>query len=102
MSNTNLTKEDILRIAKLANLQVTDEAEIKKYSEQLSETIHYVENLNELDTSNTKPSSHSTDLNNVFFEDGTPNQRGLTQEQATQNAQQHKNGRFIVPRIMKG
>ena len=102
MSNTNLTKDDILRIAKLANLEVTDEAEIKKYTEQLSETIQYVENLNELDTSKTKPSSHSIDLHNVFFEDGTKNERGLTQDQAIKNAQQHKNGRFIVPRIMKG
>lgn len=102
MATINLTKADILRIATLANLSVTDEEEIQKYQEQLSETINYVENLNELETTNIKPSSHSTDLHNVFFEDGTPNERGLTQQQATQNAQEHKKGRFVVPRIMKG
>ena len=101
MSNTNLTKDDILRIAKLANLSVTDEEEIKKYQQQLSETINYVENLNELDTTNVKPTSHSTNLNNVYFDDGTENKRGLTSSEATQNAQQQKKGMFIVPRIMK-
>lgn len=100
MSKTHLTKEDILRIARLANLSVTDEEEIKKYQEQLSETINYVENLNELDTKDVKPSSHSIDMANVMFADGIPNTRGFIAEQATANAQQHKKGLFVVPRVL--
>jgi aspartyl-tRNA(Asn)/glutamyl-tRNA(Gln) amidotransferase subunit C len=101
MSNTNLTAKDIHHIAKLANLTVSED-EVEKYSEQLSQTITYVENLNELNTKDIKPSSHSTNVQNVFFEDGTTNERGLTAEEATQNAQIKKNGSFVVPRIMRG
>ena len=61
-----LTKEDVLHIAKLANLPL-DDASIEKFQKQLSETINYVENLDELDTKDVKPTSHSTDLKNVYF-----------------------------------
>jgi aspartyl-tRNA(Asn)/glutamyl-tRNA(Gln) amidotransferase subunit C len=62
----DLTKEDILHIAKLANITL-NESEVAKYQNQLTETIHYVENLDELDTSNVQPTSHSTNVQNVFF-----------------------------------
>lgn len=76
MPRKQLTRADILHLAKLANLQVTDE-EIDKYLSQLEETIDYVENLNELNTSGVEPTSHATKLENVYFTDGTPNTRGL-------------------------
>lgn len=97
----DLTKEDILHIAKLANITLND-SEIEKYQTQLSETIHYVENLDELDTTNVQPTSHSTNVTNVFFEDGTANTRGFTQKEALQNAKNTKDGQFVVKRIMEG
>lgn len=96
----DLDKEDILHIAKLANISI-DSSEIEKYQSQLTETIHYVENLDELDTSNVQPTSHSTNVQNVFFEDGEKNERGLSQKEALQNAKNTKNGQFVVPRIME-
>ncbi|MCX7996775.1 MAG: Asp-tRNA(Asn)/Glu-tRNA(Gln) amidotransferase subunit GatC [Patescibacteria group bacterium] len=76
MTQKQITRDDILHLAKLANLQLT-EAEIKKYMSQLEETIEYVENLSELNTVGVPPTSHATRVENVYFEDGTPNQRGL-------------------------
>ncbi|HRN70236.1 MAG TPA: Asp-tRNA(Asn)/Glu-tRNA(Gln) amidotransferase subunit GatC [Candidatus Woesebacteria bacterium] len=98
--HTDLTKADILHIAKLANLSLTD-IEVEKYIIQLTETIHYVENLDQLDTNDVEPTSHSTNVSNVFFEDGTKNERGFTQEEALQNAKNTKNGQFVVKRIME-
>lgn len=95
----DLSKEDVLHIAQLANLPISDD-NIETYRKQLSETISYVENLDELDTSNVEPTSHSTNLKNVFFQDGTKNERGFTQEQATQNAKNVKQGQFVVKRLM--
>ena len=100
MSKTkDLTHEDVLHIAQLANLPITDES-VEMYRKQLSETISYVENLDELDTSNVEPTSHSTNLKNVFFKDGPKNERLFTQEQATANAKIVKKGQFVVKRLM--
>lgn len=96
----NLTKDDVLHIANLANLHL-DDASIKKFSEQLSETLNYVENLDELDTKNVHPTSHSTQVTNVYFEDGTECKRMFTQEQALQNTKKKQKKMFIVPRIMQ-
>lgn len=101
MSKPTLTQKDILHIADLANLQVKDPEEIARYEKQLSETIQYVENLSELDTTHTLPTSHSTNLTNVFFEDNLENTRGLSVEQATANSQSADQGLFKVKRIMK-
>lgn len=97
--NKKLTKEDILHIAKLANLTI-EENEIEDYRKKLDETINYVENLNSLDTKNIQPTSHSTDLENVFFEDGTENKRQFSQKQALKNAKSTKKSMFLVPKIM--
>lgn len=96
----DLTKEDVLHIAKLANLQL-DEKNIEKFRKQLTETLKYVENLDELDTKGIQPTSHSTNVTNVYFEDGTKNTRLFTQEEALKNGKKVKKGMFVVPRIME-
>lgn len=98
-TSKDLTKEDILHIAKLASLQL-DETEVTKFQEQLSETISYIENLSELDTENVIPTSHSTAVTNVYFQDGKTNERQLSQEYALFNAQNKAKKNFIVKRIM--
>ena len=94
-----ITKADILHLATLANLPL-NEQEIKKYTDQLAETITYVENLSELDTTDAPETFHNTNLTNQYFADGTVNNRGLTSEEATSNAKVKQNGFFVVPRIM--
>ena len=94
-----LTTEEIRHLAKLANLSLSDD-EIKKYSKQLEETIEYVENLKELDTKNTPPTSHTVNLKDIFFEDGEKNERRLTAEEVTKNAKNKKNNFFVVKRIL--
>ena len=65
---TILTEEEVRHIARLANLTLTDE-EVKKFQKQLSETLKYVEVLNELDTDNVEPTSQVTGLMNISRED---------------------------------
>ena len=84
-THTPLTHADVLHIAKLAKLSLT-EAEVEKFKKQLEDTINYVENLDELDTKEVKPTSHSTDVTNVYFEDGTENKRLFTTDEALKNA----------------
>ena len=49
-----ITREDVLRVAELAHLELT-EAEIEMFSRQLDSILTYVDKLNELDTSNVEP-----------------------------------------------
>lgn len=98
--NSELTKKEILHLAKLANLTLTDE-EIEKYSQQLTETIDYVKNLDELDASKVVASASPSQLHNVYFEDGTENTRGLKAEEAVVNAKEKKDKYFKVNRIMQ-
>ncbi len=63
-----ITKEDVIKIAKLAKLELTKD-EISKYSEELSEIIEYVQKLNSVDTSNLDPTISVNGLNNITRED---------------------------------
>ena len=49
-----IKREDVLRVAELAHLDLTD-AEIELFSRQLDSILTYVDKLNELDTSNVEP-----------------------------------------------
>lgn len=100
MAKKILTNDDILHLGKLANLTLSEE-EVEKYKKQLGETLSYIENLQELDTSKVESTHHTTDLKDVFFEDGTQNTRQFSQEEALKNAKVKKNGYFVVPRIME-
>jgi aspartyl-tRNA(Asn)/glutamyl-tRNA(Gln) amidotransferase subunit C len=49
-----ITRQDVLRVAELANLELS-EAEIETYGSQLGSILSYCEKLNELDTSGVEP-----------------------------------------------
>ena len=50
----NVTRKDVLRIAELANLELT-ETEMETYGSQLGSILSFCEKLNELDTANVEP-----------------------------------------------
>ena len=94
-----LSEKEIIHLARLAKLTLTNE-EIKKYQEQLENTIDYIKNLDELDITDIPATNSVGDLKNVTYEDGTPSLNSLTEKEALQNAKKAKNGEFKVGRIM--
>lgn len=50
-----ITESDVEKIAALAQLEITDE-ERQALTRQIASIVHYVEQLNELDTSQIEPS----------------------------------------------
>jgi aspartyl-tRNA(Asn)/glutamyl-tRNA(Gln) amidotransferase subunit C len=98
-TSKKLTTEEVLHLTKLAGLTLTD-AEIEKNSAQLSETIDYIKNLDELKTDGVKPTNSVVDLSNVTFEDGTENKRSLTQGEAVANGKNILDNAFVVDKIM--
>ena len=64
----DLTRDDVLKLARLARLTITDE-EIEQYRKELSEILHYVELLQQADVTGLEPTSQVTGLKNVMRED---------------------------------
>ena len=63
-----LSREEVLRIARLARLGLS-EAEIDKMGEQLSDILENFEILKQVDTSDVPPTAQSIDLQNVLRDD---------------------------------
>lgn len=89
---------DVSRVAKLANLPLTEE-EKKKFETQLSSILEYIEKLNEVDTKGIEPTSQVTGLENVTREDIAT--ESLSQEEALSNTTAKHNGLFKVPAILE-
>lgn len=91
MSKT-ISKEDVKRIANLANIKLTD-AELEKFAPQISSILGYVEKLSDLDLKNIKFKSQ-TDLKNIFRTD-TP-LPSLPNSDATLNRKDTSKGGYIA------
>ena len=65
-----LNREEVLHIARLARLGLTG-AEADKFGEQLSDILENFETLQQVDTSDTPPTSQSITLQNVMRDDET-------------------------------
>ncbi len=94
----NLTSDQVRKVSKLANLPISFEEE-KKYSQQLSKILDYIEQLNRADTSKVEPAYNITPNTNITREDEVNN--NLTQEEALQNAPQKKNGLFVTKGVFE-
>src|SRR5687767_12203811 len=64
----DLSREDVLKLARLARLTITDE-EVEKYRAELSEILKYVEQLQGANVDGLEPTSQVTGLKNVMRED---------------------------------
>lgn len=65
---TKLTRDDVVKLATLARLDLTED-EINEYQQELSEILQYVELLDQVDVSGLEPTNQVTGLTNVFRKD---------------------------------
>ena len=96
-----ITEADIEKIAQLAHLEITDD-ERRMFAPQISEIVTYVEQLNEIDTSNVDPA-----LGGLTPEgEATPSdrddelQQSLGQKRALDQAPDAAAGHFRVPKVL--
>jgi len=94
-----LTKQDVLHVAKLAKLPLTD-TEVNKFTDQLSAIVNYMDELNSVDTSNIEPTSQTTGLENVFRSDEIKPDQILSQDLALSGSDKTYNGYFKVDAIL--
>jgi len=84
-------------IARLARLSISED-EKEMFGLQLSNILHYIEKLNELDTSEVAPTSHVLDLSNVFRQDAP--RPSLSSREALSNSPDRDGDYYRVPRII--
>lgn len=63
-----LTNEDVLKLADLARIELSEQ-EVATFKEEINETLNYVEQLQEVDVRQEEPTSQVTGLENVMRED---------------------------------
>lgn len=86
------------KLAHLSRLQF-DAAEKEQIKEKLQRMIHFVEKLNELDTTGVEPLLHMSPNSNVLREDEL--QGSISREAGLSNAPVKDDHFFKVPKVIK-
>ena len=93
-----LNREDVLHIARLARLGLT-ETEVERFREQLSNILENFEILQSVDTADILPTTQSITLQNVLREDEIA--ASLPQSQILANAPQKDGDCFRVRAVLE-
>lgn len=93
-----LTREDVLKLARLSRLRLSDE-EVEQFQAEISEILAYVEQLSAVDTSGLEPTSQVTGLTNVMREDEIIDY-GADQAALLKNAPAVDKQQFKVKRVL--
>ena len=89
-------KIDINKIAKLARLKLT-ESESDRLGGYLEQIVEYIDQLNQLDTSNVEPTSHVLPVHNVFRDDEVLESAEIDY---LASAPSNNKGHYEVPKII--
>lgn len=93
-----LSREDVLKLAALSKLRLSDE-EIERLREELSEILDYVETLEKVDTSGLQPTYQVTGLKNITRPDEAGDY-GYKTEELLKNAPAVLDNQFKVKRVL--
>jgi aspartyl-tRNA(Asn)/glutamyl-tRNA(Gln) amidotransferase subunit C len=92
-----LSRNEVLKVGTLSRIRLPD-AEVERFSSQLSAILDYVDKLRELDTRGVEPLAHALPIRNVLRPDEP--RPGLTPEQALAGAPESDGSFFRVPRVL--
>lgn len=95
---TELTREDVLKLARLARLSLTD-GEVDEYLKELSEVLRYVSKLDETDVDGLEPTSQVSGLVNVMRDDQVVDY-GVSPQDLLRLAPQNEDGHIKVRRMI--
>lgn len=93
-----LTREDVLKLARLARLDLSDD-EVAEFAGELSEILQYVEQLQAVDVTGLKPTNQVTGLTNVMRDDVVKNY-GYKPAELLKNVPAVQDGQIKVKRMV--
>jgi len=96
-----ITQSDIEKVAQLAHLDLAEE-ELKTFGPQIAEIVAYVEQLNELDTTNIEPAIGGLTPEGESTKTSRPDEifGSLGQKIALAEAPDPAEGHFRVPKVL--
>ena len=96
-----ISQADIEKVAQLAHLELGQE-ELKQFGAQIAEIVNYVEQLNEIDTSNVEPMMGGLTAEGETTEASRDDeiQGSLGQKVALAEAPDAAAGHFRVPKVL--
>nr|MDO8080604.1 Asp-tRNA(Asn)/Glu-tRNA(Gln) amidotransferase subunit GatC [Candidatus Freyarchaeota archaeon] len=95
--NPTISKKQVEHVAWLARIELTED-EKEAFTKQLNEILDYFKKIDEIDTSNIKPTFHVLDLVNVLRDDKI--EPSLSKEDALKNAPQKEDSFIKAPKIL--
>lgn len=93
-----LTRADVLHIAELARLGLSD-SEVVRFQEQLSDILTHADRLQQVDLSHISPSARVQNLQSVLRDDEV--RPSFPREAMLANAPQTAEGCFRVPPVLE-
>jgi aspartyl-tRNA(Asn)/glutamyl-tRNA(Gln) amidotransferase subunit C len=94
---SSLSRDDVVHVAHLARLDLTDE-EVELFTAQLRTVLDHAADVASLDLSHLEPSSHPIALENVLRPDEV--RPSLDRDEVLAMAPEVQDHRFRVPRIV--
>jgi len=96
-----IDEAEVAKIAQLAHLEITEE-ELKAFTPQIAEIVTYVEQLNELDTTDVTPATGGFTLEGTLTDSSREDvvRPSLGQRVALEEAPDPASGYFRVPKIL--
>ncbi len=93
-----ISKEEIIHIAKLASLNLTEE-EIERYAQDMTDILEFAEVVNNLNTDEIKETVGINGEYNVFRKDEV--KQTISKEELLKNAPSQDDGMFRIPKVIQ-
>jgi aspartyl-tRNA(Asn)/glutamyl-tRNA(Gln) amidotransferase subunit C len=95
---STITTDDVLGLAQLSNIQLSDE-EVDSLKTDITSILAYIDMLGELDTEGVEPTYQVNGLSNVFRADEV-NQSAVTRESLLAVAPEVLDNQVKVPKVL--
>jgi aspartyl-tRNA(Asn)/glutamyl-tRNA(Gln) amidotransferase subunit C len=92
-----LTREEVLHVARLARIGLTD-ADVAKFQQQLSTILEHFDVLRQIDTTGVEPTTHTLPLESVMAADEP--RASLSHDEVLANAPSQHDGYLRVRAVL--
>lgn len=99
MEMAKLNTQDVLKLARLAKLELTED-ELLSFTQELSAILEYAEQLGSVDVAGLEPTAQVTGLTNVTRSDEIIDY-GISTDELLKNAPDRQNNYIKVKRVIQ-
>lgn len=93
-----IKKEDVMHIAKLSMLNLSEE-ELTKYASNMQDIVNFANTINELDTDGIEEAAFISEASNVFRKDEV--RESFNREELLKNAPSSNGEAYSLPSMME-